>query len=280
MLNNDVLEKLAVEARKRTIEVIYSAGRGHMGGSLSSIDILVNLYFSVLNIDPYDFHKQERDRFILSKGHSVEAYYVVLAMRGFINDNLLKKYGNFNSPLAGHPINKIPGIEINSGSLGHGLSVGVGMAIAAKNDDLPYKVFVLMGDGEHGEGSIMEAVTAASHYKLDNLIAIVDKNKFQLTGPTEEVMAIGDLAKKYESYGWSVLTCNGNKMSDLSNTFSSLPYRKDMPTVIIANTIKGKGVSFMENQAKWHHKVPDKQELTIAMLELENKIKELSHAIK
>lgn len=280
MLINNELEKLAVDARKRILEVIYTAGRGHIGGSLSSVDILVNLYFSVMNIDPYDINKPARDRFIMSKGHSVEAYYVVLAMRGFINDKILNEYGNYNSPLAGHPINKIPGIEINSGSLGHGLSVGVGMAMAAKNDNLPYRVFVLMGDGEHGEGSIMEAITAASHYKLDNLVAIVDKNQLQLTGPTESIMAIGDLAGKYKAYRWSVLNCDGNNMSELSKAFSSVPTKQGKPTVIIANTVKGKGISFMENQATWHHKVPNKEEFTIAMKELDNKIKKLRHAVK
>jgi transketolase len=201
MLTNNELERLAVDARKKTLEVIYTAGRGHIGGSLSSVDILINLHFSVLNIDPFNVNTPARDRFIMSKGHSVEAYYVVLAMRGFIDEKILGKYGMFDSPLAGHPINKIPGIEINSGSLGHGLSVGVGMALAAKSDNLPYRVFVLMGDGEHGEGSIMEAVTAANHYNLDNLTAIVDKNQLQLTGPTENVMAIGDLAENMNHTG-------------------------------------------------------------------------------
>lgn len=263
------LERYAVEVRKDILRMIYSASHGHTGGSLSCVDILVTLYFSILNVDPNNPKDPGRDRFILSKGHSVEAYYAVLAKRGFFDMKILDTYGKFNSPLAGHPVNKVPGIELNSGSLGHGLSVGVGMALAAKRNNKPYKVFVLMGDGEHSEGSIMEAISAASHYKLDNLVAIIDRNRLQISGYTEDVMALGNLKEKYEAYGWSVLECDGNRISSLVETLSSFPVKSGKPSAVIAHTLKGKGVSFMENKANWHHKVPDNKEIEIAMEELD-----------
>ena len=262
------LEKEAIEIRKRTLEVIHNAGGGHTGGSMSLVDILTSLYFSVMNIDPENSNDNKRDRFILSKGHSVEGYYAVLERRGFIDHALLDTYGKFNSELTGHPTRKTNGIEVNSGALGHGLSVGVGMAIAAKRQKLGFKTYVLMGDGEHGEGSIMEAAASAGHYKLDNLVAIIDRNNLQISGPTEDVLAIEDLQKKYEANGWAVVTVDGHDIEALINLFNSCPVEENKPTFIIANTIKGKGASFMENKAVWHHKVPSAEELEMAIKEL------------
>jgi Transketolase, N-terminal subunit len=277
MLQTQELEKIAVEIRVRLIEIIVNAKGGHIGGALSSTDMLVALYFKVLNIDPEKPGNPDRDRFILSKGHSSEGYYAVLEKRGFISSEVLNTYGQFNSQIGGHPTNKIPGVEFNTGSLGHGLSAGVGMALAAKRDNKTYKTFVLMGDGEHAEGSIMEAAAAAGHYHLDNLVAIIDRNNLQISGPTEEVMAIDDLAKKYEACGWHVIECNGHDMAELTDIFTNAPKVKGKPTFVIAHTIKGKGVSFMENRKEWHHKVPTSEQFEDAKNELFKKLEELNY---
>lgn len=273
MLSVRNLEKYAVEVRQDLLKMIFSASSGHTGGSLSCVDILVALFFSIMNIDPENPAKPDRDRFVMSKGHSVEALYAVLAKRGFFKREMLDTYGKFNSPLAGHPEVKIPGVELNSGSLGHGLSVGVGMALAARRTNMAYKVFVLMGDGEHGEGSIMEALAAAYHYKLDNLITIVDRNRLQISGDTEDVMALGNLADRYKAYGWNVLECEGNNIPSVIETLSSVKPGSGKPTCVIAHTVKGKGVSFIENKVKWHHHVPNEEELKSALFELDNALK-------
>lgn len=265
------LEKEAIEIRKRTLEMIYNAGGGHTGGSMSIVDILTALYFSVLKIDPERPDDPARDRFILSKGHSVESYYVVLAKRGFIDDSLLDTYGKFNSELTGHPTRKTNGIEINSGALGHGLSVGVGMSLASQRKGTGFRTFVLMGDGEQGEGSIMEAAACAGHYKLDNLVGIIDRNKLQISGLTEEVLSIENLKMKYEACGWAVTYADGHNIRELIETFNSCPIAKKKPSLIIAHTVKGKGVSFMEDRAVWHHKVPSEDELNQAIKELNEK---------
>jgi len=210
--NYTTLKLKAEKIRKRIIEIIYRAKGGHTGGSLSSADILTALYFNVLNVDPKNPEMQNRDRFILSKGHSVECLYCVLAEAGFFNDDILDTYGQFNSILAGHPTRKVPGVELNSGALGHGLSVGAGMAIAAKTDNAPFRVFVLMGDGEQDEGSIYEAAMAASHYKLDNLIAIIDRNMLQISGNTEKIMNLEPMKKRWESFGWAVMQTDGHNI--------------------------------------------------------------------
>ena len=271
------LERYAVEARKNLLKIIYLASGGHTGGSLSCVDILVALYFEVMNIDPENPDKPDRDRFIMSKGHSVEALYAVLAKRGFIGEEILDTYGKYDSLLAGHPEVKIPGVELNSGSLGHGLSVGVGMALAVKRSRMTNRVYVLMGDGEHGEGSIAEAMNAASHFKLDNLITIIDRNRLQISGYTEDVMALGNLAERYEAYGWNTLECDGNNISGIIETLSSVKTDSGKPTSVIAHTIKGKGVSFIENRASWHHRVPTKEELNAAISELDNLLKVQYH---
>ncbi len=268
------LEYTALEIRKRLLRLIYDAKAGHTGGSLSSVDILTALYFDIMHVSPEDPDRMDRDRFILSKGHSVEGYYCILSKRGFFPEETLSGYGKFKSMLAGHPTRNVPGVELNSGALGHGLSVGVGMALAAKRDNKRYRVFVLMGDGEQDEGSVMEAANAAGHYKLDNLTAIIDRNRLQISGNTEEVMALDCLEERWKAYHWDTRQVNGNSISDLLDIFKSVPINKDRPQLIIANTTKGKGVSFMENLAVWHHKVPDKEQLERALRELDKKMEE------
>src|SRR3972149_18506 len=254
------LEKIAVGIRKRLLEIIYSAKSGHTGGALSSVDILTTLFFHTMKYKPEDPYWPDRDRFILSKGHSVEGYYCVLAEAGFFPEEILNTYGKFHSILAGHPTRKVPGIELNSGALGHGLSVGVGVALAAKMDNKKYRVFVLMGDGEQGEGSIMEAANSASNYKLDNLIAIIDRNNLQISGNTEEVMSLECLKSRWEAYNWHVDKTDGNCIEKLTGLFASYPVAPGKPHLIIAKTTKGKGVSFIENKAAWHHKVPNEEQ--------------------
>lgn len=276
---NDIkyLEKKAVEVRIRTIEIVHNASGGHIGGSLSSVDILVALYFRVLNINPENPEMKGRDRFILSKGHSVESYYSTLEKRGFISSALADTYGKFNSILAGHPTRKIPGIELNSGALGHGLSVGVGLALAAKRSGETYRTYVLMGDGEHGEGSVMEAAASAGHYKLNNLVAVIDRNQLQISGRTEDVCSVGDLEGKYRACGWDVVHCDGHNMADLLNSFRDAETQTGKPTFIIAHTVKGKGVSFMENCAGWHHQVPTSEQVVQAIEELNKRMGEIEN---
>jgi transketolase len=266
------LERKAIEIRKRLIQMIHNAKGGHTGGAMSSADILTTLFFHTMKYNPQDPAWPDRDRFILSKGHSVEGYYAILAEAGFFSKDILSTYGKFQSILAGHPTRKVPGIELNSGALGHGLSVGVGMALAAKMDNKSYRTFVLMGDGEQGEGSIMEAANSAGHYKLDNLVAIIDRNFLQITGKTEEVMSLENLKNRWLAYNWHVDEANGNNIAELANLFDSYPKEKGKPHLVIAKTTKGYGVSFMENKAEWHHKVPTLEQVELALAELDKKI--------
>ena len=272
------LEILAIEIRKKLLEIIYNAKGGHTGGSLSSVDILVALYFDIMRYNNKDPYWPERDRFILSKGHSVEGYYCVLAKAGFFSEEILNTYGKFQSILAGHPTRKVPGIEANTGALGHGLSIGVGMALAAKLDNKNCRIFVLMGDGEQGEGSIMEAANSASHYNLDNLIAIIDRNYLQISGNTEEVMSLENLKNRWLSYNWHVDEIDGNNIAEIIKTINSYPVVKGKPHMIIARTIKGFGVSFIENKAEWHHKVPSGEQLKQAFTELDELKKKIENA--
>lgn len=269
------LKLRAEKIRKRLLEIIFQAGAGHTGGSLSVTDMLTCLYFSILKIDPMRPDWPDRDRFILSKGHCVESLYCVLASAGFIDDTVLDTYGQFNSILAGHPTRHVPGVELNSGSLGHGLSVGVGMALAARMDGRYYRVFVLMGDGEQGEGSIYEAAMAGSHYGLDNLVAIIDRNRLQISGNTEDVMGLHPIDQRWTSLGWQIHEADGNDHSALLRTFGSLPVSSGKPQLVIAHTVKGKGVSYMENQAKWHHGVPDSTQFKQAIAEINQRIENL-----
>jgi transketolase len=275
MVDIKALQIKAIEVRKRTLEIIYNASSGHTGGSLSSIDILVALYFHVLNIDPLHPDDMNRDRFIMSKGHSAEGYYCVLSSRGFFPDSLLDTYGKFNSLLSGHPTRLVPGVELNSGALGHGLSVGVGLALAAKRQKKNYQTYVLMGDGEHAEGSVMEAAATAGHYKLNNLIALIDRNYLQISGPTEEVLTMNNIAMKYEANGWHIIECDGHNMAEIIRVLTTIPSDLNKPAFILAHTVKGKGVSFIENNVVWHHKVPSKEQLRKAIMELNKKKEEI-----
>jgi len=267
-----MLAQKAVQTRIAILKLIYQAKGGHIGGALSCTDILVSLYYSVMRIDPENPGWADRDRFILSKGHSVEALYAILADLGFFSQSELESYRGFHSRLLGHPTNKVPGIEVNTGALGHGLSVGVGMALSGKMDGRDYKVYVLMGDGELAEGSVWEAAMAGSHYKLDNLIGIVDRNRLQIGGCTEDVMALEDLKAKWQAFGWEVLEGDGHDFASLLGMLGRIPVVPGKPHVIIANTIKGKGISFMEIQAGWHHRVPNAHEYAEALRELELKM--------
>ena len=262
------LSKKARQIRKTIVEMIYRANFGHVGGALSVTDIIVDLYYKQMNISPENITSPDRDRFILSKGHAVEALYAVLADKNFIPREDLLTYSQFGSNYMCHPTNKICGIEMNTGSLGHGLGVGIGMALAGKMDNKNYRVYVVLGDGELAEGSVWEAAMAASHYKLDNLTAFVDRNRLQMTGATESVMALDDLAARWNSFGWNVLSIDGNDIGAIDAAISLAKKTSDKPTAIIANTVKGKGVSFMENRAEWHHKVPNAEQFAKAMEEL------------
>jgi len=262
----------SLEYRKTTLEIIYNSGAGHTGGSLSCIDILNVLYNSIMDITPENFSSTNRDRYIQSKGHSVEALYTVLCDQGFFSKKDLDSLNQFQSHFIGHPTKKVPGVEHNTGALGHGLSVAVGMAIGYKLDQKPHKVYTLLGDGELSEGSIWEAATSASKYQLDNLVVIIDRNKLQITGGTEEVNPIEPLNSKFETFGFSVKEVNGNNVASIEETLKELPLRKGSPNLIIANTTKGYGVSFIENQVAWHHKVPSEDEFKKAMGELDKKL--------
>jgi transketolase len=272
------LQLKSVHLRKQTLEAIYEAGAGHTGGSLSCLDILNVLYNRILNVSPENFSNPNRDRYVQSKGHSVEALYAVLADRGFFPESDLKTICHYKSHFVGHPTRHIPGIEMNTGALGHGLPISVGMAIAGKMDAASYRVFTLLGDGELAEGSNWEAAMSAAHYKLDNLTAIIDHNTLQISGRTRDVMSNEPIDEKFRAFGWSVKIVNGHNFAELTDALSK-PAEIGKPTCVIANTVKGKGVSFMEDVAKWHHGVPSDAELKQALSELdlaEAKLKEVA----
>ncbi len=259
----------SIQYRKRILKYILGAKAGHTGGSLSSTDILNVLYNEVLNVSPENFNSPDRDRYVQSKGHCVEALYVVLADKGFFPEEDLNTLCKYRSHYIGHPTRKIKGVEQNTGALGHGLPICVGTAIAAKMDKKDYRVFTLMGDGELPEGSNWEAALSAAHYKLDNLCVIIDKNGMQITAHTKDVMNTDPLDLKWKAFGWAVREVDGNDVAALKEAFAALPFEKGKPSVIIAKTIKGKGVSFMENQLKWHHGVPGAEQYEQAQAELD-----------
>lgn len=275
------LELKSLRYRRRILEAIKTAGAGHTAGSLSCVDILSVLYNRVLNVSPENFSDPLRDRYIQSKGHSVEALYVVLADQGFFPDSDLDTLCRYGSHYVGHPTRKVQGVEQNTGALGHGLSIGVGMAIAGKLDDADYRVVVLLGDGELAEGSNWEAAMSAAHHGLDNLTAIVDLNGLQITGRTRDVCDSGPLDDKFRAFGWSVATVDGHDLSQLTEAFTRSPGKgtpgkgareTGKPNVILANTVKGKGVSFMEDVVRWHHGVPSDDEYAQALAEIEEAI--------
>lgn len=268
------LKQKSFALRRDILDMVYTAKTGHIGGDFSVCDILNVLYNHVMDITPESFSSLDRDHFVLSKGHCVEALYAVLCDKGFFPRADLKRVSAFNSPYIGHPNNKINGIEMNSGSLGHGLSVCVGMALAAKRQGKSYRTYVVMGDGELGEGSVWEGAMAAGHYRLSNLCAVVDRNRLQISGSTEDVMAQDSQDARWAAFGWNVLHAAGNDVDALITAFAAAKACTDRPTVIIADTVKGCGVSFMENLAGWHHRVPTDEEYKNAVCELSKKEKE------
>ncbi|MDO4487716.1 MAG: transketolase [Eubacteriales bacterium] len=252
---------MSFDLRKDCVDIIMAGAGGHIGGDMSLMDVLVTLYFKEMNISPENMNDPDRDRFVLSKGHSMEAYYAVLCAKGFLElEDVKKNFSQFGSKYIGHPNNKLPGIEMNSGSLGHGLPVCVGMALAGKMDKKDYRVYTVMGDGELAEGSVWEAAMSATQYGLDNLCAVVDRNRLQISGCTEDVMHQDSQEERWAAFGWNVISVDGHDYDALEKAFEAARNCKGKPTMIIANTIKGYGSEVMENKAPWHHHVPSAEE--------------------
>ena len=267
--NVKALKKIALEVRKDIIEAVYSAKSGHPGGSLSIADILTVLYFNQMNIDEKKPDDPNRDRLVLSKGNACTALYSVLAEKGYFDKEDLKTFRKLGSPLQGHPdMNKVPGIDMTTGSLGQGLSASVGMAIASKMNKAGCKIYCILGDGEIEEGQIWEAAMSASKYKLDNLCVILDNNNLQIDGEIEKVGGMNNITEKFLSFGFNVVNINGHNIDEIIDAITTAKQTKGKPTIIIAKTIKGKGVSFMENKAEWHGKAPSEEEYKLAMEEL------------
>ena len=269
MRDHKGLNEITNVIRKDIVSMICKSKSGHPGGSLSAVEILTALYFDQMNIDPTNPKMEDRDRFVLSKGHAAPALYATLAERGYFDKEELNSLRKLGSMLQGHPdMKKIPGVEMSTGSLGQGFSVACGMAMAAKLDNAPWNVYALLGDGEVQEGIIWEAAMSAAHYKLDNMIAFLDYNGLQIDGEVESVMRINPIEDKFRTFGWNVITIDGH---DFDQIFAALDMAKDTvdkPTMIIAKTVKGKGVSFMENQASWHGSAPSEEQLEQALSEL------------
>ncbi len=272
MLNQEQLHELTERARQmrgHIIRMLTAAKSGHPGGSLSSVELLAYLYFHKMNIDPSNPKMPDRDRFVLSKGHAAPVLYAALAERGFFDKSLLGSLRKFKSIIQGHPdMKKTPGVDISSGSLGQGLSVGNGMALAAKLDKKNYRVYVLMGDGELEEGQVWEAAMTSVHYKLDNLTAFVDYNHLQIDGSIEEVKSLYDVPGRFRAFGWHVIEIDGHSFEALDKAVAEAEATKGRPTMVIMNTCKGKGCSFMENQAGWHGMAPKPEEAAAALKEL------------
>ena len=267
-MNYSELTAKSFRLRRDVLDMIYRNNGGHFGGDFSVMDILVTLYNLHLNVTPLNATDIGRDRFVLSKGHTVAALYAVLCDRGFFPNSALETFSQFDSTYIGHPNNKVNGIEMNSGSLGHGLSVGVGMALAGKMDNTDYQVYVVMGDGELAEGSVWEGAMAAGHYKLDNITAFIDRNRLQISGTTEEIMTQDCQTERWSAFGWNVIEVNGHDIREIDIAITSAKDFKGKPTVIIANTIKGYGFSEAENNVGWHHKVPNEKQYEAATAEL------------
>lgn len=264
------LQKKAAIIRKHIIDEVYSAASGHPGGSLSCADILTVLYFEEMKVDPNNPEWEDRDRFVLSKGHCAPALYAALAERGFFPVEDLVKFRNADSYLEGHPSMKsVPGVDMSTGSLGQGISAAVGMAMAGKLDEKEYRVYVILGDGELQEGQVWEASMAAAHYKLDNLTAFLDHNGLQIDGNITDVMSPEPVAEKFRAFGWNVIHIDGNDIPQIIDALKKAKEVKGKPTMIVADTIKGKGVSFMENQAGWHGSAPNKEQRDQAIAELD-----------
>jgi len=266
------MKALSFKLRKDTVDIIMAGKGGHIGGDMSVMDILSWLYLKEMNVTPGNMEDPGRDRFILSKGHAVEAYYAVLCEAGFLDlKEVTEKFSKFGSQYIGHPNNHLPGIEMNSGSLGHGLPVAVGMALAGKMDNRDYRVYTVMGDGELAEGSVWEGAMSGHNYNLDNLCAVVDRNRLQISGNTEDVMKQDDQIERWKAFGWNAISCDGNDFNELSEAFAKAREHKGDPSVIIANTIKGYGSEVMENKASWHHHLPNEEEYARIMKDLDER---------
>ena len=266
------IEDMAKRMRKKALDMALNAGAGssHFGGGLSIVDITATLYGGIMKLDPNNPKWEKRDRFILSKGHGVLGYYTALSEIGYISEKDLKTFEKDGTYLFGHPVmNRSKGIEFSNGSLGMGLSLGIGVALAGKRKNIDYKVYVLMGDGECNEGSVWEAAMAGPHYKLDNLVAILDKNNLQQTGTNSEIMSVGNLASKWKSFGWQVIEIDGHNVPEIYETFLSVK-NQNGPVAIVANTVKGKGFSFAENNNAWHHAPLSSSQYEAALEELKN----------
>lgn len=271
MKDIEELKKIAGEIRRDVIEISHSAKVGHIGPALSIADILTVLYFKIMRVNPKKPKLKDRDRFILSKGHASSVLYAVLHKKGFFGEKTLKSYCQNGAFLAEHPESHIPGVEATTGSLGHGLSLGVGMALAGKSDGLKYRVFVQLSDGECDEGSTWEAALSAGHFRLDNLVAIVDYNKLQAFGRTYDVMNLEPFSQKWEAFGWRTKEIDGHNLKQIVKTFEDLPIKKGRPNLIISHSLMGKGVSFMEDKLAWHYNTMKPEEYEQAVKELEGK---------
>ena len=271
----------AARCRQKVVRMIRSGGAGHMGGAMSCLDIVAALYFHAMRHTPANPRLAERDRFILSAGHKCMALYAALAEAGYFDESLLDTYGKLNTKLPGHPdMHKLPGVEANTGALGHGLSIAVGMALGLRLDGAAARVFALLGDGELPEGSNWEAASAASHYKLDNLTAIVDWNGLQISGPTKEVMNMEPIGKRFAAFGWAYREIDGNNMHEIVDALSALPFKKRKPSLIVARTVKAKGLSFAEGRVDYHYWKPKEDELLRAENELHDSEQRLAAALR
>ncbi|MDI6600322.1 MAG: transketolase [Thermoanaerobacteraceae bacterium] len=266
------LERIANQIRIDIIEMTYEAQSGHPGGSLSAADILTVLYFKEMNVDPDNPRWEDRDRLVMSKGHATPVWYAALAEKGFIPREEIKTFRKINSRLQGHPnMNDTPGVDMTTGSLGQGLSTANGMAIAGKLNNKDYRVYAVLGDGECQEGQIWEAAMSAAHYKLDNLTAILDHNGLQIDGPNKDIMNIEPIEDKWRAFGWHTIRIDGHNIEQIIDAIEEAKTIKGKPTIIIADTIKGKGVSFMENQVGWHGTAPNKEQMEKAIAELKER---------
>ncbi len=272
------LEDLRWKLRGDALDMVFNGKTGHLGGDFSVLDAMLVLYFRHLNMSPEQRDDKNRDRFLLSKGHAVEAFYAVLAAAGFIDvKEVIGTYAKNGSPYIGHPNRGIPGIEMNTGSLGHGLPIACGMALAAKMDGLSYRTYCFMGDGELAEGSVWEGAMSGSNFELDNLCGLIDRNRLQISGDTEAVMKLDSQAERWKAFGWHVIEVDGHDLEALDDAFSEAEATKGAPTMIIANTVKGYGSPLMENKAGWHHQVPNAEQYEQIKAELKARAEEVRH---
>ena len=275
------LELTAQKCRNNVIRMVKASGHGHIGGAFSAMDIVTALYFRIMNIRPEEPNMEDRDRFLLSAGHKCMVQYAVLAEKGFFDKEVLDTYGQFKTKIPGHPdMYKLPGIEANTGALGHGLSIGTGMALGLRQDGKKSKVYVVMGDGELAEGSNWEAAAAAAHHHVDNLVAIVDYNGLQISGDVKKVMNMTPIAEHFKAFGWEVKDIDGNNMDEIVQALETIPFTPGKPSLIVAHTVKCKGLSFGENIASYHYWSPSEEELVRAEMEMKEKTEKLEKEIK